>query len=681
MLLNWLFEKLHARANALATSRKFEKGKTIELDPPQELAQIRRRSAIKFIDEERFSEAEVEYQFLIDNNLNEESDFVALGFVLKAQNKIYEARRVLEGALCFEDSKADVHYMLAQIYAIEGLHNLSEKSFDAVLKHSSQFRPAYLDYCALLNLQRKFDQANEIVTLALIHFPSDIEFLIQKGNICVGMKKFEIAFECFRKVVGIDPINAAALSGLCQTSQEMHLNDQALDWIDIYLEYVPNSIDALHERGKILNKLRRYEDALKSLNELFELGQSNYDLFIDLGCALGGLGRLENAMDVFTEAVALRPESVLGYLNSGVIAFRLGKHIESFRLLKKAEEIIFSRMTDEQKANLDALPVSRFAEHSDIAHHATAQYLISLGYLTLGDFSNGLTAYEWRWSAEQFKSNKRPFSSKLWLGGESIAGNSILLFAEQGFGDTLQFVRYVGLVKALGANVFLEVQPTLKKLLQKSTGADQVFCFGDVLPKTDFHCPLMSLPLAFNTTLATIPRSGFSLNVEEISAASVSKWGKKLIGNSLKRVGIAWSGNNEHLGDQFRSIPLDFFAKITSKEMKFYSLQKEVRPTDTGALVTNEDIIDYSAEFSDFLDTASLVYHLDLVITVDTSVAHLAASMGKPVWILLPIAPDWRWMLARTDSPWYPSVTLFRQSQHGVWDDVLDVVAARLRTI
>lgn len=680
MLVSWLLEKLHARANTLTGLKTSQSANASVSTTVQDLAQSRRDLAIKFIDDERYAEAEVEYRFLIDNNLSKRSDYVSLGFVLKSQNKLLEAREILESVLDQEDSKADVHYMLGSIYSAEGQNDLAATNFDAALKCNSQLRPAYFEYCGLLCRQDKFDLANEIVTLGLIHFPADVELLIQKGNICVVTKKFQSACECFEKVVNADPDNISAYLALCAALHVLGNHPLALKWLNVLLEHHPDNALALHEQGRVLNILRRPAEAIASLNRSLEINPENVDAIIERGSAFVTLGYLAEGIDAFLQAIEKNPKSIPAFLNAGTATYRIGLAARALEFAERAEELIFSEMTETQRLTLDSLDVTQFSEGIDVQYYGGAQYNLAMFYLSLGEFSKGWRAHEWRWNTPDFVPHKRKFRSQLWLGGEKkIEGKSILLYAEQGFGDTLQFVRYVQLVKNLGADVLLEVAPALKHLLDGVTGADRIFSVGEALPQTDFHCPLMSLPLSFNTSLETVPTVGCQFDLESRSPAKLAKWQKKLGIDNVKRVGLVWSGNIEHEGDQYRSIPLKKFVTILSKQTKFYSLQKEVRSNDRNVLRLTSAITDYTDEISDFLDTAAFIYQLDLVITVDTSVAHLAASMGKPTWILLPIAADWRWLVERTDSPWYPSVTLFRQSQHDNWDDVLETVAIRLQ--
>lgn len=679
MLVSWLLEKLHARANTLTGLKTSQSANASVLTTTQDFAQSRRDLAIKFIDDERYAEAEAQYRFLIDNNVSNKSDYVSLGFVLKSQNKLLEARQVLENVLDVQDSKADVHYMLASIYTAEGLNDLAAANFDAALKCNSHLRPAYFEYCGLLCSQDKFDIANEIVTLGLIHFPADVELLIQKGNICVVTKKFQSACECFEKVVTADPDNVSAYLALYAALHVLGSHAQALDWLNVLLVRQPDNARALHEKGRVLNILRRPAEAIVSLNRALEIDPENVDAIIERGSALVVLGCFAEGIDAFLQAIEKNPKSIPAYLNAGTAAYRMGNSVRALEFAEKAEELIFSEMTEAQRLTLESLDLTQFSEGIDVQFFGGAQYNLAMFYLSLGEFFKGWRAHEWRWNTPDFVPHKRKFPSRLWLGNEKIIGKSILLYAEQGFGDTLQFVRYVRLVKDLGADVSLQVPPGLKRLLDGATGADRIFGVGEALPQTDFHCPLMSLPLSFRTTLETIPKIECRFHLEKTFQAKSTKWKERLSLDKVKRVGLVWSGNVGHGGDQYRSIPLKKFVTILSKQTKFYSLQKEVRPNDRDILRLAPEITDYTVEISDFLDTAAFIYQLDLVISVDTSVAHLAASMGKPTWILLPFAADWRWLVERTDSPWYPSVTLFRQSQHDNWDDVLETVAIRLQ--
>ena len=286
--------------------------------------------------------------------------------------------------------------------------------------------------------------------------------------------------------------------------------------------------------------------------------------------------------------------------------------------------------------------------------------------LLRGDFARGWPDYEWRWMKQSVVLANRMFTQPLWR-GEPIAGKTILLHGEQGLGDTIQFCRYVPLVAARGARVILEVQKPLQALIN-GLGAAQVIAKGDPLPQFDLHCPLLSLPLAFGTTMETIPSANAYL------AAPVqpsTAWQARLAATPRPRIGLAWSGRAGHERDRERSIGLRAFLPLLETGATIVSLQKEVRAEDAIVLKDRGDILNAGEELGDFSDTAALMSQLDLVISVDTSAAHLAGALGKPVWILVTHIPDWRWLLERDDSPWYPTARLFRQDATGTWDGAL----------
>jgi Glycosyltransferase family 9 (heptosyltransferase) len=268
---------------------------------------------------------------------------------------------------------------------------------------------------------------------------------------------------------------------------------------------------------------------------------------------------------------------------------------------------------------------------------------------------------------------KRHFPQPRWSGAEAIAGKTILVHSEQGFGDAIQFCRYVPLLAARGARVILEVERPLQGLMRELTGAAMVIAKGDPLPDCDLQCPLLSLPFAFGTTLETIP-SATPYLIAPVPAAWTwqAKLGPKLGPNPRPRVGLAWSGRPTYKNDHIRSIGLRALLPLLAIDATFVSLQKDVRPDDAALLNERRDLLHFGDALADFSDTAALISQLDLVISADTSVAHLAGALARPVWILLPYVPDWRWLLERNDSPWYPTARLFRQSQNRQWDHVIE---------
>jgi hypothetical protein len=294
----------------------------------------------------------------------------------------------------------------------------------------------------------------------------------------------------------------------------------------------------------------------------------------------------------------------------------------------------------------------------------------------LGQFAEGWRGFEWRWQQASWAPQRRVFGQPLWLGKEPLAGRTILLHAEQGFGDTLQFVRYAKLVARLDAVVLLEVQPPVKSLLSDVDGVAGTYARGEPLPPFDLHCPLMSLPLAFDTRLESIPAEVPYLHAP---ADRRALWRGRLKEKRSLRVGIAWAGSVLHKNNHQRSIAYDRFAALLATPgVEFISIQKEVAPRDAAALRAHANVIHLGDELEDFADTAAVVSLLDLVVSADTATVHLAGALGRPVWVLLPFSSDFRWLLEREDSPWYPTARLFRQPRLGDWDSVLARVQEEL---
>jgi hypothetical protein len=295
--------------------------------------------------------------------------------------------------------------------------------------------------------------------------------------------------------------------------------------------------------------------------------------------------------------------------------------------------------------------------------------------MLIGDFNRGWEKNEWRWETEQGRNEKRNFAQPLWVGSDEITGKTILLHAEQGFGDTIQFSRYVPLVAARGASVILEVERPLQELMTTLTGAIQIISKGNPLPVFDYHCPLLSLPLAFGTRLETVPSATPYLRA---SSQAVMNWNARLGPRSHPRIGLAWSGRSTHKNDHNRSIGLSSLLPLLGFDATYVSLQQDVRAAEATVLQERSDLLHFGDQLKNFADTAALMSNLDLIISVDTSVAHLAGALAKPIWVLLPFIPDWRWLLDRDDSPWYPTARLFRQDDTREWGNVIARVHAAL---
>lgn len=416
------------------------------------------------------------------------------------------------------------------------------------------------------------------------------------------------------------------------------------------LKNQPSHVDALYLLSALAWQTGNYTLSLNSFNHLIKLQPDNPEIFFNYAKLLTKLNRPEEALASFNKAIELRPDFLEAYINRGIVLRALNNPDEALASFNKAIELQ--------------------------ANYPEAHFGRSFCYLIKGDFEMGWKEFEWRWEDSYLKSKQLNFTSPLWLGQESISGKVILIHAEQGYGDTMQFCRYISLLSKKGAKVLFLVPETLVNLLSALEGVTQIIADNKTIPAFDYHCPLLSLPLAINTRMETIPaKTPYLFSTEE----KRNKWSKKLGAKKMPRIGLTWSGNPSHKNDAKRNIPLELLLQTLPSGVQYLSLQKELRNTDLSTLSKYPAFLHFEEELEDFADTAALCDLMDLIISVDTSAAHLAGAMNKPVWILLPFAPDWRWLLNRNDSPWYPSMTLYRQSSRDRWDDVLTRIAADLQ--
>jgi tetratricopeptide (TPR) repeat protein len=433
---------------------------------------------------------------------------------------------------------------------------------------------------------------------------------------------------------------------------ELGRADEAVAAFDHVLAADPRNVTALINRGNALIKDKRYDDALGSYDNALSIDPAHAAALTDRGVALAELDRLEEALAAHEQALRVNPHVVAAHVNRGNAMLKLARMEEA--LANYAEAL--AHEPDNAEANFNA----------------------SLARLCLGDFAGGWPQYEYRWKKKDFMSTVPDYPQPLWRGDADLAGKTIFLLAEQGLGDTLQFVRYAPLVAERGAKVILGVQKPLRLLATTVPGVALVRTDGEPLPDFDTYCPLLSLPLAFGTELATIPANIPYLRPH---AERLAQWRPRLPDNGRLRVGICWAGSKDHLNDRNRSMPLDRFATLLSvPNLDFICIQKEVGAADAAAL-DQHGVLQLGREFDDFADTAAVVATLDLLVSVDTSVAHLAGAMGKPVALLVPFSPDFRWLLYRTESPWYPSMRLFRQTAIGDWSGPLEKLRAELEAV
>jgi Flp pilus assembly protein TadD len=466
------------------------------------------------------------------------------------------------------------------------------------------------------------------------------------GNALTDLGQFDEAISANRQAIEIQPDDAIAHNGLGIALQANGQPDEAITAYRQAIHLKPDFAESNNNLGIALKEKGQLDDAIVAFRQALKLKPDLVEALNNLGDALTVTGQLDDAISACRRAVRLKPDYAEAHYNLG----------NALRDKLQIEESVAS-----------------FREAIRLKpDYAKAHFNLALVLLVAGDFKRGLAEYEWRPNVKSVLSGLA-ISQPQWK-GEELGGRSILLVHDQGFGDSIQFVRYVPMVAHRGGRVIMTCHPQLARLFERLP-LTRVIINGQPIPPFDMHCSLAALPRIFATDLNSIPNAIPYLTNDP---ALVENWGKKLgpTGRWL-RVGLAWAGNPANPSDWRRSIqPQQLFPLTKLNYVTLYSLQKGRAASH--ALPPEMKLIDFTPELADFADTAALIENLDLVIAVDTAVAHLAGALGKPVWVLLPYNPDWRWMLEREDSPWYPTMRLFRQRNCGHWAGVIERVIQAL---
>lgn len=544
---------------------------------------------------------------------------------------------------------ANQHFHTAMQAFNAGDMDRAERNFRKALKAApSHVGALNLLAIALMRMQRYAEAEPVIARAVKLDASSDTSFY-NYGFVLKQLGKPQQALEQFDRALHLNAKSFEAWNNHGTCLNDLHRHDDALSSFDRALDINPKYTAALANRAKTLADLRRFDDALAAFDATLVLDAQLLFAHLGRGYVLGQLGRLAEARAAFDRAVALGPDVPDVWLERGKFLIEAGNDADARAALDKAAAL--------RKDFADALWNGAFVR------------------LLAGDYAEGWQLYEWRWKTSWSAPARRTFKSPLWLGDKDIAGKTLLVHAEQGLGDTIQFARYLPLLKARGCKLIVEVQPALLTLF-KAQGLDaEIVARGEPLPPFDVQCPLLSLPLAFRTTLDTVPAGIPYLRAD---AARIDAWREKLATRNKPRVGLVWSGNAAFLKDHQRRIPFAQIAQLLDDDHDWFAVQKDIRDEDRDALARDPRIIDLSGDLTDFTETAAALSQLDLVISIDTGVAHLAGAMGRPVWMLLAFNADFRWLRGRTDSPWYPTAKLFRQETPGDWRGVIARVTRNL---
>ncbi len=538
--------------------------------------------------------------------------------------------------------------------------------------------------------QGRLRDAEKIYARVLKAVPNHFDALNLLGTVRAQQGHIGEAHRLFNAAVKANPAAPQGWSNLGQALYALKRSGEALECLDKARVLAPNDANILYQHANVLLSLDRPGDALPEFQAVLARSPQHVETRINCGLAQAALGAPDLALAEFDTALALMPGHPGASYNRGVALIKLRRYEEAVAANDAALAVEPGHANAWLNRGKALAQLNRYDEaiksYGEVLaikkDHADAHFNQALAQLMLGNYERGFADYEWRWRRTGMapqKSRGKP----LWLGEYPLARKTILVHAEQGLGDTIQFARYVPMLAASGAKIVLEVQPELKGLMARLDGATTVIARGEAPSQQniafDVHCPLGSLPLALKTQPATVPAHIPYLSA---SGAHLAKWSEQIGALPQPRIAIAWSGNPSHDNDSNRSIAFARLAPLFTKSAaSFVSVQRDVRAEDATALAAERRVTHVGAELDDFSDTAAVLALCDLVIAVDTAAAHLAGAMGRPLWVLVPFAPDWRWTLSGETTPWYPTARLFRQIAPEYWGGVIERVAAELARI
>jgi tetratricopeptide (TPR) repeat protein len=528
----------------------------------------------------------------------------------------------------------------------------AEKLYARILKAA----PGNFDALHLLGLIKaqngQMGEAFRLMSAALKVNPNSPDVLMNFANVLHALKRDAEALTSLDKALALRPDDPAILHHRGNALLVLDRPADALPCFEQVLAREPRHIEALLNRGTTLATLNRPQEALAAIDAALALASNHPGAHYNRGNALTALGRNTEAVLAFDRALALNPGHVAAWNNRGRALQALNRHDEAVKCLDQA-----------------------IALQKD---YADAHFNRALSLLTLGQLKSGFAEYESRWKRSGVTDARRGYRGPLWLGEYPVGGKTILLYSEQGLGDSIMFARYVPLLARAGATVVVEVQPELKALLSALDGVASCYARGEPLPAYDVHCPLGSLPLALKTEQGDIPADIPYLGASD---SGMAKWQPAISALPGKRVALAWAGQTRHANDRNRSIPIEVLEPLLMLEgFSFVGVQRDLREGDAEFLARHPRLTHVADRFDDMTDTAAVLQLADLLITVDTSVAHLAGALGRPAFVMLPFSPDWRWTLAAEHSPWYPRTRLFRQKSAGDWRGVIASVRDALTT-
>lgn len=563
---------------------------------------------------------------------------IALAIAHQGAGRPHDAVQLFRQVLEADPNNADAYYRLSGVLVQLGRLDEATQSLRRCQELAPRSDRVHNNLGCVLEQQGRLEEAETCFRRA-IELNADYAMArCNLGNVLQKQARLDEAVYCYRQVLASNPAFTDVHFNLGQALQAQGSLDQAVAAYRRVLELEPDHVGALLNLGNVLREQRKSEEAIECCRRILKLAPTHAESLNNLALALQASGLFDEAVVRFREALKLKPDSAEIYSNLGNLLQMQGTLDEAVACCRRAVEL-----------------------NPEIAE---AHNNLALALLATGRLEQGWPEYEWREPSIELT---KTISQPRWI-GSPIEGRTILLAGEQGLGDTLQFIRYASLVKQRDATVVVECQGQLVSLVSTCAGVDRAYTAGQARPDFDVYCPLLSLPAAFGTSLETIPSE---VPYVFASAEAIARWNGELAGDERFKVGIAWQGSRVHKDDRFRSLPLSCFAGLARMPgVQLYSLKMGAGREQLTDAAGCDSIVDLADRLGDFYETAAAVSNLDLVITCDSAPAHLAGALGIPVWVALSTACDWRWMLGRSDSPWYPTMRLFRQTTLGDWGGV-----------
>lgn len=628
----------------------------------------------------RLDEAEQIYQEVLRQNSNDPYALHLLGVIAHQRGQHETAKSLIGRALKLTPDNPDFLNNLGEARRATGDPEGAISCYDAALTIRPDFVEALSNRGAALERQGRFSEALDSYEKALALRPGFAKAWSNRGNALQGLERYSEALESYERAVALVPGDPELLLNRGVVLQRLSRLEDAVQAYDEALRIQPGFAEALSNRAVALQELGRMEDALASADAAVAAKGDSAMAWYNRGNVLFALHRNAEALESYDRALTLQPNYAEAFSNRGALLVRLERFDDAISSCRKALEVTAKLAEAWYNLGLALQQSKRHEEALDCYSRALvlkpdyveAHWNEGLCRLSTGDFARGLEKYEWRWRWKDFTSPARGFTQPLWLGREDAREATILLHAEQGFGDAVHFLRYVPEVAKRFTHVVIEVQAELKSLVAHTFPAHTVLARSEPLPAFDYHCPLLSLALALGTRHSSIPASVPYLTVPE---DKLGEWRRRLGKVKTLTIGLSWAGRPTPPN---RSLPLEKLVPLLESGARFVSLQKDLSEAEAAALVTHSRVLHFGDDIRDFSDTAALVSLVDLVISVDTAAAHIAGALAKPVWILLAYAADWRWFIERADSPWYPTARLFRQPAWGNWDSVVGEVGQEL---